>query len=528
MHDIGRTALLLAGGLAVAHDLRQSNTAASIRRGGAVPLLAVWSLLNVAVVLALFVDHVSFPLNLELMEGEVVNHVLRLLEGKPLYPRPGSDFVALAYNPLYYVISAPAAWIFGADRTTLRWVAILAATACGALIYLLVRQRTGKAWWGLIATGLFAASYRATDSYLDTAHADSCLLLSILLGTLLLERAESRPRRILGLLLLVAGFWLKQHGAWFVIGAIGFLGLRVGWRQIVPEIILVLIAGPGLYLLAGPRLFGPAFHYFTWSVPAGWSEFHLSTFARPAVYLIRHFLLLAIVATWTCIRTVRPRGRPDVFGIQLIMAAVSALMGSMDPGSNNNVYIPIATWLIIVSSVGIHVWLDRDGVPVERAAAHLGLILSFVLLIFDPTRLLTSPRADTSYHDLMTTLRAVPGVVYAPAIGPDGGYQPHPPITWVPLDDVSRGPRRTPADLAIVDDVLSPLTHPAGAAFVLTAQPLERTRAHGSLLASYRLVADFGDRFAPLSLLPRRWGTAFPRFLYGHATTSAGALDTSG
>lgn len=143
MHDAARTALLLVGGLAVAHDVRQRKTVAPGQRGAAGPLLAAWSVVNLGVVLALFLDHVRFPLNLELMEGELVNHVRRLLDGKPLYPPPSSDFVALAYNPLYYVMSAPVAWVFGSDRTTLRWLSILGASGSGALIYLLVRRRTG-------------------------------------------------------------------------------------------------------------------------------------------------------------------------------------------------------------------------------------------------------------------------------------------------------------------------------------------------------------------------------------------------
>ena len=69
--------------------------------------------LNIGFVLFLWVNHIGFPLNLDLMEGTVLEHFRRALHGLPVYPAPTPDYVPFAYNPLYYFLSVPFAWVLG-------------------------------------------------------------------------------------------------------------------------------------------------------------------------------------------------------------------------------------------------------------------------------------------------------------------------------------------------------------------------------------------------------------------------------
>ena len=71
--------------------------------GPPVTLAAVGNLLLVAF---LWTRQVDFPLNLDLMEGTVLQHVQRAAAGVPIYAAPSAAFVALAYNPLYYEVAA--------------------------------------------------------------------------------------------------------------------------------------------------------------------------------------------------------------------------------------------------------------------------------------------------------------------------------------------------------------------------------------------------------------------------------------
>lgn len=99
-------------------------------------------------------NHVSFPLNLEAMESTVRVHVKHLLSGQPIYSEPSSQYIALAYMPLYYMLAVPFTWIFGANLFSLHLVAILGMFGSALIMLLTVRRATASRWWGLIAVGL--------------------------------------------------------------------------------------------------------------------------------------------------------------------------------------------------------------------------------------------------------------------------------------------------------------------------------------------------------------------------------------
>ena len=102
-------------------------------------LFALYAAAWIAFTVFLWVNHVNFPLNLEAMELPVVQHLRRIVAGQALYVEPSPDFVPLAYAPLYYYLSVPFAWIFGANLFTLRLVAILGMLGSGVVIFFAVK-----------------------------------------------------------------------------------------------------------------------------------------------------------------------------------------------------------------------------------------------------------------------------------------------------------------------------------------------------------------------------------------------------
>lgn len=133
------------------------------------------------------------PFELEWMEGGMVDHVARVLEGRPIYVQPTIDFVPYIYNPFYYYVAAPFALVFGLDFFALRLVSLLAAAAACVLVFEIVRAETGRVRGGVLALGLFAGTYPLSDGWFDVARVDS-LCLALCLGALLLVRRASSAR----------------------------------------------------------------------------------------------------------------------------------------------------------------------------------------------------------------------------------------------------------------------------------------------------------------------------------------------
>ena len=484
-------------------------------------LLTILAGASIVGLIALVVNHVFFPFNLDLMESVVLQHARRAMHGKPIYPVPTPQFVPLAYNALLYIIAVPFLRIFGDTLATLRMVSVIGLAGSAVAIFVLVRDASRSAWWGVVATGLFCAAYPVMDAYLDTAHSDAWLLCCALWGTYLAGRG-SRKARIAGILVLVAGFWFKQHGAVFTGVALLYLTWREGVRASLVYWLCAAVFGGALYILAPGTLLGPEFHYFTWQVPGGWSQLSGHTFYRVALYIAAYYPIIALAALAGVYRSLREKN-VGILDAQLGAAFVTAIMGSLDPGSSYNVLVPMGAFCIVRGTIELAVISERVSPRFRLHPALVATLVAFATLIRDPRPYwLPIGAARTEYADLLATVRALPGTVYAPGIGQFvNGPTLYPAAHWVALEDIMRGPRRTAADSALARKMMEPARHPEGVAFMITNRPLESLSAPMNELAeSYALVQDFGNRFSALEPLPRPFDTGYPRYLY--RSTSAG------
>jgi hypothetical protein len=132
-------------------------------------LLAGASVWYIGSYLAVALLRIGYPFELEWMEGAVANHVLRVLNGQPLYASPSIDFVPFIYAPFYFYVSAGFATVLGFSLFPLRLVSFLSSLACFAIIYAFVRRETGSRFFGLLSAALFAATFRAAGAWLDVA-----------------------------------------------------------------------------------------------------------------------------------------------------------------------------------------------------------------------------------------------------------------------------------------------------------------------------------------------------------------------
>lgn len=478
--------------------------------------LAVCSVLFIMFNIYLWINHINFPLHLDLMEGVVWQHFQRAANGLLVYPEPTPEFVPLAYNVLYYYLAVPFSWLLGVNLLTLRLVSILGMMGCAWVLYQVVRQKSGSRWWGLMALGVFAAAYRVMDAYLDTAHSDSWLLFSVLMGSYLIYKDRSRLQNLLGVLWLVAAFWFKQHGALFVIGGVLYLTWREGLRRSWPYWLTAGLLGPVAYLFAGPSLFGPRFIYFTWEVPRNWSEVNFATFRRFAGFILKSYPLLGLVSGLHWLRKVwRERPRLKIWDFQLVFAVLAGLMGSLDAGSSQNVYIPMGMWFILCGMLGLHAATVKIQALGNYRLQYVMLLVTLAVLLFNPLSVLIPANAQIAYADLLVELRNLDGPVYAPTLGQlSRDYQFYPAAHWVALEDMIRGPGIDTRNHPNTRQLLKPALDPQGPAYILAHIPLEAYPWMEFLLEDYSLVVDYEERFSPLRSLPKRFEHGWPRYLY--------------
>ena len=177
-----------------------------------VVLLALsWALLLAVVVVA----RITFPLELEWMEGGSLHHALRLLRGEPLYGAPSVDFVPFLYTPLYPAlltflagIGLPLGLFLG------RAVSVISGVAIACALWRLVAAENKPVAHRAAAVGLFLGGYVLCFRWYDIARADTMMFALLLWGVSLIRTARSGWRwPLLAGVLVALAFWTKQTAA---------------------------------------------------------------------------------------------------------------------------------------------------------------------------------------------------------------------------------------------------------------------------------------------------------------------------
>lgn len=492
-------------------------------------IVRVFAVAAIGFMIFLWFNHITFPLNLDLMEGTILQHVKQVASSQFIYSDPTPAFVPFAYNPLYYVLSIPFVKLLGLSVPVLRLVAILAMFGIGAMIFVVVKEATTSNWWAIIAVGLFAIAYRAMDSNLDNAHADGWFVFSALVGTYVISKNRSYIYNLLGVAILVASFWFKQHGVIFVFGGLAYLLWRDGWvRSIGYGLVAALLGGVG-YLFVGPVLFGPEFQYFTYQVPRQWSEVTILTFLRYIRHILLNYPILAFFSALDTVWRVRSKYlRPTIWHFQFIAALLTGVMGSLDPGSANNVYIPMGVLFIIMGTIGIYEVTKHVPVVKRHSLQDLAFITCFAVFMYAPATEIVSSQVGQVYQDFISTLKGLNGQVYGPYLGQlQADYTLVPGAHWVALEDMVRGPGRDEQNHPTTRALLSSVIQPDKPAYIISPNRLETDPLIGFLTQYYVLDTDFGERFKALSELPGRFSHGWPEYLYRYDPVAAKAATTS-
>jgi hypothetical protein len=201
-------------------------------------VLSTW----IFVVLArVFLLRLSYPLDLEWMEGGMLTHALRLAKGQPLYAEPSVDFVSFLYTPLYPAVLCVLSKIFGLSYVLGRAVSILAFS--GALVFLVAAVRGIARQYeseelppvattaGLLGAAAVCLAFPFCGAFYDLVRCDSLWLFFVSAGLYACSPGRSMTGVVLGALLLVLGFFTKQTAAPFMVAAAASVALTSGIRR---------------------------------------------------------------------------------------------------------------------------------------------------------------------------------------------------------------------------------------------------------------------------------------------------------
>jgi hypothetical protein len=362
---------------------------------------------------------IGYPFELQWMEGGAVEVVHRVVQGHAIYGPPSLAFTPWPYTPLYFWASAGVARVIGVGFLPLRLVSFVSSLAVLVLLYRMVVSEPGRdRAGGVLAAGVYAATFRLAGAWADIGRADS-LALALALGAVAASRRarSARAGALTGALFFLS-YFTKQDA--LLVAAPVLVWMVLYRRRAGLATVGVLASAVVVSTLAMDAVSHGWYRYYVFSelrahglVGPEWRLFwKLDVFAplAPVVALVLGGLAVVLV-----VRRLHPhgglgRGSDLAFWAAAVFGLVGASWaGRLHSGGYDNVLMPacagtaLATGLVAAqlrrhptalaraSFTGLAIWLaalqlHRTGYPLGAqvpTAADLAAGERFVSLVRD-------------------------------------------------------------------------------------------------------------------------------------------------
>lgn len=353
-----------------------------------------------------------YPYELEWMEGGVLGHVQRVVDGQPMYGAPSLRFTPFIYAPLYYYVSAAAAWLLGPNLSTLRLVSMLGSLLALWAIYRIVADETKSRWAGFVGACLFAACFRLAGAWLDLARVDA-LFMGLLLSALWCVRGVGSRRRALAAgLLFGAAILTKQEALLPSLAVLPFL-----WRR-APRLaatygatLAAAVAVPTLWLQYVSHGW---FLQYTVVLPTQHAVDNGAVFGFWTRDLIQPLAIAVAIAVAVLASM---RGEARRFYVPVIAALILAsYTARLHTGGYDNVLLPAYAGLAITFGIGCHAFAQGHHRlhVVGRRVVLTAAIVQFAVLAYNPIAQVPTTSDVRAGDRLVADLQQLPRPIYLP------------------------------------------------------------------------------------------------------------------
>jgi hypothetical protein len=364
---------------------------------------------------------VGYPFDLEWMEGGMLVHSWRLLQGLPLYGPPSVDFVSYLYTPLYPAVVAALGKVFGLHYVVGRLVSIASLGVVMTLGYRAARREGAPVALALAPAALLAAAFPFTGAWYDIVRNDS-LYLALVTGALYLVAYHHARLSLVALAgaIMALAFLTKQTTTAFVLCAsIGLLVFR--WRGLP---LFLLSAGATLGLVGGllQRSSGGWFFTYIYRLHQNHDFYSKRAFLETPLILLKHEpITIGLLVLLFVLLLVRRHLTRTTFFWALVAGAGLAIacVGFGTQWAFANAFIPgVAFPALALAALAGRAWAapaaESPGRHAFAAVVALLVTVQLGLLVYDPRPYLPTARSRAAGERLIARLRQAPGPVFVP------------------------------------------------------------------------------------------------------------------
>lgn len=387
----------------------------------AIPALAV---LFIALYLSISIRRMGYPFDIEWMEGGMVDHVQLIMEGKTFYVEPSINFVPYIYTPLYFYISAGVAEFTGIGYFPLRLVSFISSLACFALIFCFVRKETKSFYWGLAATGFFAATFHLSGDWFDLARVDTLFLAFTLLTIYFIRFNKSTTGLILGGVSAFLTFFTKQSAFLIFIPIVIYLFYDVKWKSLYFILSFGLLSvGASLYMNI---ITGGYFYATVFGIPGTHVYDYFKFFSFWSVDIFRYFqfLVASIALAFILNKTTKSIPNPLFFAAFLTGMLFYSMLSRIHIGGYSNVLMPAHAALAIMFGISgkknfdhlkyfasLNKFYDAKLIKAEFLVC-LVVVIQLFTLIYDPHGKVPNKNDLATGNEFIDIVRHIDGEVF--------------------------------------------------------------------------------------------------------------------
>ncbi len=373
--------------------------------------LAAWFIL--AFVYVAF-SSMPYPFNLEWMEGQSIDVIQRIEEGKPFYTKPSIEYVPYIYTPLYFYVSALIAKLTGVGFYPARLVSTLSALGAGWVVYAWIRKENHDWKSGLIGAGLFFATYRLSGRWFDNARVDSlALFLTFFSAYTYTHYHTSRSAITAGILATIA-FFTKQS-ALIILLPVFVCGLYTDRRKSILTLTIfaaTLIPAIALYEYASNGWF----IFYTYRVPAGHEMVHAMIHQFWHGDLFDALTILCLAAPAFIILTSLKNPKQALKYASLSTGAITAAYVARLHGYGYiNVLMPAHFLLALLGGLALGYAKTRND-PFLTTGLTLALILQLAILLYNPNPLIPNFASIETGNKFLEKLSEIDGDILMPEL----------------------------------------------------------------------------------------------------------------
>jgi hypothetical protein len=396
----------------------------------AVCLYAAWFVLCYALIAW---EGVPYPFHLDWIEGEMLDTVVLLQQGKNIYGPPTLDFVPAIYVPLFYVAVMVPAAVLGVDFLAARLVSLTCAIGLAVLLGRWVSKETGSRVSAWITGALWFSTYDVSGQWFHVARVDSMTLFLVFAGFYLLRFGRAWWNGLLVGLVLAAACMTKQT-VMIVCVPVVIAAMVVSWRAPRDGSTLGWNGGRARTILALLSFFAVTtatvlvlqdwtdgwFAWWTFVLPKLHGAFPVHDWHvawREEIWMVAGYFALGFAGLAASLWR-NARGGAFLFAILFFMTGAS-FASRMHIGSHTNSWMPMHAILVLLS--GLLLGHVQKGIAIDErrrfgiSASHVGILLmlgfQMLRLTYDPQRCVPQPGSRDLGEHFVAEVAAMDGEV---------------------------------------------------------------------------------------------------------------------